>query len=75
MFVVRTKYPRQGSGVVGKAFDTEREAEMMLEMRGWRRDPHNRGPHGERSWEKAGPTRMVGMIGVCMSEYVYIAEE
>lgn len=75
MFVIRTKYPKQGQGVVGKAFETREEAEMLLDMRGWRPDMSgNKGPHGEPEYEKAGPTRMCGMLGVSLTEYVYIEE-
>ena len=76
MFVIRTKYRKQGAGVVGKAFDTKREAEMLLEMRGWKPDRFgNTGPNGEPEWEKPGPTRMMGQMPFCVSEYVYISEE
>ena len=69
MLVITTDYRNQGAGVVGKAFDTEREAEMLLEMRGWERSATNKG-----KWEKDGPTRMMGQVGICITEYVYIEE-
>lgn len=67
MYIIKTEYRNQGKGVVGHTFDSREDAEAFLIGNGWRPDKHNIG-----KYTKEGKARMVGMIGVSVSEYVSI---
>lgn len=69
MFEIVAEFNGHGKGVAGRRFDTEEDAVAFLERNGWRKDKYNVG-----KYTKEGPTHMVGMIGVSISEYVSIQE-
>lgn len=74
MYEIRPSYPaRMGrhasvyGAVVGKRFATQPEAFEFLAKEGWERDPFDTG-----EWQKDGPTRMCGSIGVSLVHYVRV---
>lgn len=67
MYRIVASHANQGTDVVGNEFGTLQEAHDFLKDNGWDIDPL-----GSGEWCKNGPTRMCGLIGVSIVEYVQV---